>query len=145
MPLPAAYSESTLATYVHGQVSEMAAVLGWTVAAGSYAEAVNDALLAYGTTDIASITSTAGLALLRALVIVAALRRIQRAVAADYDLTADNQTFRRSQVAVAVRAALADAERAVLTLAGGPYGLATLTMTDQEDPYRHRTAAEFAA
>ena len=66
MAAPISYTEELFKAYLHGRLGSLSDVLKWNVADGNYDEAVNDALLAYGTDDIATITSAANINLLRA-------------------------------------------------------------------------------
>jgi hypothetical protein len=99
MPLPANYTEETLATYLHTTLGGTATTLGWTAEA-SYAEIVNDALLLYDETveDITTITGRANLAKLRKLALLASWRVVLAQSAALYDQNADGADLSRSQI-----------------------------------------------
>ena len=66
MAVPTSYTETTLKTYMHSVLGGLSADLKWTVAGGSYDEALNDTLFGYGQTDISLITGSASIQLLRA-------------------------------------------------------------------------------
>lgn len=98
MPLPTAYTEPKLAEYMHTTLGEAASVMGYGhpgAGMGAYQEQVYDALLAYGVTDIADATD---MALLRALAKREAWRKVMNESAGRYDVTADEGTFKRSQL-----------------------------------------------
>ena len=135
MPLPASYTEATLATYMVSRLGDLATVLGLTTA--SMAETVNDVALACGVTDIADASD---IAQVRALAAVAALRVAQTAAAGWYDFGADGGDFKRSQVQAQIGALLAAAERDAL-LYGDGYAVAAGSFA-QPDPYRWETDDE---
>lgn len=98
MPLPDAYTEPKLAEYMHTTLGEAAAVMGYVhpgAGMGVYQENVYDVLLAYGVADIADATD---IALLRALAKREAWRKVMNESAGRYDVTADEATFKRSQL-----------------------------------------------
>jgi hypothetical protein len=98
MAAPAAYSEATLKGLMHAMLGAVADSLGWSVAGGSYDEALNETLLAYGTDDVATVVGRENLLELRAL----ARREVWRAVMAetsgDYDFQDEAGRNNRSQV-----------------------------------------------
>lgn len=73
MPAPASYTEQTLAQYMHtiitndDKVTELVTTLLWNVANGSYEEAVNEAMLVMGVSDVTSLTSLESIRQLRAV------------------------------------------------------------------------------
>ena len=70
----------------------------WTVLAGSYDEIVNDALAAYGASDISTITGAANIQKLRTLARVYAMRRVVNQYASKFDFSADGNSVSRSQL-----------------------------------------------
>lgn len=101
MALPASYTEKTLAQFMHTQLGKIASILGLAVGAsdaGSYAEAVNDTLLAYDAEDVTTITGAANLKKLRALAMLAAWTFVINNFAALYDFSADGASYDRSQL-----------------------------------------------
>lgn len=69
MAPPSSYTEESFKDFLHdtiGDDKDLAELLGWTVAGGSYDEILNETLLAYGTDDIASVTGASNIRLLRA-------------------------------------------------------------------------------
>jgi hypothetical protein len=95
MAVPTAYTEDTLAEYMHSALREVATTLGFAPGDGDYDEAVNEALLAYGVTDIAEATQ---IAKLRTLARREAWRQAQSAAAARFDFSADGGDYSRSQL-----------------------------------------------
>ena len=93
---------------LHGRLNRggVAEAFGWTVAAGSYDEIVNDTLLAYGVTDIGD---AADLAKLRALGNLALWQAAEEATVLEVSYTADNTTFNREAIFQHVAAMLAQA------------------------------------
>lgn len=94
MAFPHSYDEGELASYMHAVIGKTAGVLGWT-APESYREAVNDALLAYGVTDIAEATD---ITRLRACARLAVWQAVADDTAAFYTFATDQQRFERRQV-----------------------------------------------
>ena len=74
MPLPTSYSETELKDYMHATLAETASVMGWSVGAGSYDEAINETLFANGVDDSAAITGWEDIRKLRFLARVEAWR-----------------------------------------------------------------------
>lgn len=98
MSIPASYTESTLADYMKDQLKTIATILGWATTPTDYQEAVNEALLAYGETNIANITGAANLRKLRALARVEVWKAALAAVTGDFDFSADGGSYKRDQV-----------------------------------------------
>lgn len=98
MSLPAAYTEATLKAFIHTDLGAHAEYLEWTAAAGSYDEVVNDALAAYGASDIATITGATNIQKLRTLARVYAMRRVVNQYASKFDFSADGNSVSRSQL-----------------------------------------------
>lgn len=105
MAIPASYTESTLRDYMLSVTTNVASALGWT--ATNFTEAVNDALVAYGVTDVADV---ADIAKLRALAKVEAWRACVDGTAADIEFTADGANFKRNQMHQQALAALERAQ-----------------------------------
>lgn len=63
------YTENGLKLYMHAMLgdNEVAAALDWSVEDGDYDEALNEALLVYGTSDITAVTGNANIRKLRAI------------------------------------------------------------------------------
>jgi len=139
MALPASYTETSLATYMHTLLGPVALTLGWSVAAGSYDEPVNEALGAYGVDDIADVTGRANIVKLRVLARREVWRAVVQATASHYDVNADGSSRHRSQIQAQAREALALAEIDAL-----PYDAAYAARVtpvhhgrygDERDPY----------
>lgn len=108
MPLPTSYDEDGFKAYLHGRLNRggVADAFGWSVAAGSYDEIVNDTLLAYGLTDVGD---AADLAKLRALGRLALWQAAEEAAVLEISYTADNTTFNREAIFQHIAAMLAQA------------------------------------
>lgn len=120
MALPTSYTEKTLADYMDARLGPVADALAWTVGVadpGSYAEMVNEALTAYGVSDVTTITGLANLAKLRALAEVALWRAVVFQTAGDFDFSADGGSYSRSQIHAQAKEALALAEQRAVTYA----------------------------
>ncbi len=100
MAAPSSYTETTFKTYLDGRLGSLADVLKWTVAGGNYDEVVNDALLAYGTADITTVTSAANINLLRAYGRYFLWKSVAEATVNEIDYThADSgATYKHSQI-----------------------------------------------
>jgi hypothetical protein len=133
MPVPTSYTEEELAQYMHAALGKVAEALGLT-APDSYEEAINDALLAYGQTDIAQISGTAGVRKLRALARVAAWRFVIANFAALYDFSADNASYSRSQLLANAEKALKVAEDAAVAYSDA-YAGKIVKVRHVNDPY----------
>ena len=97
MALPAAYTEQTLSVYMASVLGPTATALGWMAGendAGSFAEAVNDTLLAYG---VAAIAETIDIGKVRAIAAWQAWVWATRAAATKVDASTDGQSFSWSQ------------------------------------------------
>ena len=105
MALPTSYTESELRTYMLGVTSAVANAVGWT--ATNFTEAVNDAMSAYGVTDIALATD---IAKLRSIAKVEAWRAVADATVADFQFSADGGSYNRQQIHQQAVAALERAE-----------------------------------
>lgn len=106
MPLPARYTETTLAAYMLQSLGPLADTLGLDT------PALYDAVLdVAGACGVADIQGAADMAQVRALAKVAALRVAQLAAASWYDFGADGGDYKRSQVQKQITEALKLAER----------------------------------
>lgn len=144
MSIPAAYTEKTLGQYMQTLLGKVAGALALTAGpadAGDFAEAVNDALLAYGTSDISTITGLANITKLRALARVAAWQYVVTNFAALYDFSADGGSYSRSQLYKQAKESLALAQQAALPY--DPLYQAQVIAVDQtHDPYTYRPEDE---
>lgn len=137
MAAPSSYSETGLADYMHAVLGPVATALDYTSPA-SYVEAVNEALLDYGTDDISTVSGRDNIRKLRALAMVQAWRLVVQHVSGDYDFSADGGTYNRSQIQKQAAEALARAEQTAITLGATPgYVLGIDTITHIHDPYRY--------
>jgi hypothetical protein len=121
MPIPSSYSEQELATYMRdGVLQSTAGVLGLTTIE-QFDEAVNDALIAYGVSDVADATD---IPKLRAAAQLCAWRLAQTVAAGDYAYSADGASYQRGQVFEHITKMLAAAERTALA-----FGISTGVIT----------------
>lgn len=95
MAPPTAYTDDTLAAYMHATLNATARVLGWSVAAGSYGQPVNECLRAAG---LATASAATNVALLEAHARRAAWQAVVNHTAAYTDYTAANGTIKREQL-----------------------------------------------
>lgn len=137
MTAPTSYTEATLAAYMHATLGDVASALGWASGTASYGNAVDEALLAYGATDIATITGTEGIAKLRALARAESWRQVAAYTAADFDFTADGATYNRSQIHAQAVKALAQAEADALRHGAYGYSMIVQNVRDVHDPYAY--------
>lgn len=94
MTVPSSYTPEELATYMHAVLGKTARVLGWTVQ-GSYDEAVNDAAILCGVSDVAAVSD---IEKLRAAARLAVWRAVEADTAANFRFATDQQSFDRQQV-----------------------------------------------
>lgn len=135
MALPAGYTEGTLAAYMHDVLGPVATALGWTVLAGNYDEAVNEAVALMDTDDVTTITGREAIMALRTAARREVWRAVMQATAGHYDLSTDGASRHRSQMykQAQMQFALADSELGMLGI-GAAY-VATIETVDYGDPY----------
>jgi len=147
MAIPASYTEKTLAEFMHTTLGKTAKALAINFGpndAGDYAEAVNDALLAYGTEDIATISGVANIMKLRALARVYAWQHVVNNFATLYDFSADGGQYSRSQMFKQAKESLELAQ--TQSLAYDPtYQVNVVAIDHTQDPYRYRPEEESEA
>lgn len=131
MPVPTAYTEDSLAAFMHAALRDVATALGWSVAAGDYDEPVTDALIAYGEDDIADATD---IQKLRALARVAVWQAAVDATVGDYDFSADGGSYSRSQLHAQALARLAQAQQQAAAYMDDML-VGTATITHHNDPW----------
>lgn len=144
MAVPTSYTEKQLGEYMQTLLGKVAKALALTASsndAGDFAEAVNDALLAYGTDTISSITGLANITKLRALASVAAWRFVVTNFTALYDFSADNASFSRSQLFKQAKESLQLAEQAALPY-DPAYTAQIVSVDHKHDPYAYRPEDE---
>jgi len=93
-PVPTAYTETTLKTFLVADLSTTATALGWTTSTTQVVQAVYDAERLLGVSDVAN-ASDAGA--VEALGRVAIWRQAVKALVNRYDLTTVGQALKRSQ------------------------------------------------
>jgi hypothetical protein len=108
MPLPTSYDEAGCAASLHGRLNQggVADAFGWSIAAGSYKEVINDTLLAYGADDVAEATD---IRKLRALGNLALWQAAKAAAVLQISYTADGTTFNRQAIFQHIEAMLGQA------------------------------------
>jgi len=96
--LPTSYTEKTLAEYMHVEVGKLASILGYAVGvsdAGSYQEAVNNAIARCGVTLIADMTD---IPRARATARAEVWKKACNDLAAFYGFSSDGARFDRDQM-----------------------------------------------
>lgn len=141
MAIPAAYTEETLSLFMHKTIQAVADVLNWSVAAGSYEEAVNNTLLSVGVDDIGEVQGRAALGALRAVARVEVWRAVLAASAADFDFDADGGRFSRSQIHEMAKTNLALAEADAASYSP-TYRVVVDRVIYRNDPYSYRPEDE---
>lgn len=140
MSIPASYTEKTLADFMHNTLGKVATLLGFESGvsdAGDYEEAVNNALLAYGATDVTGIEGTSNLTKLRALSRVAAWQMAVDNLAALSGFSADGGTYNREQLHAMATKNLEKAQNEAM--AYDPNYMVTRRKIDPiHDPYQYR-------
>lgn len=137
MPVPSSYTEGTLATFCENVLGAVADVLELSALAGDFAEAVNSALLEYGTTDISTITGSENIRKLRMLAAVEAWRTAVTECSGDFDLSAGGASYKRSQVHAQALKSLELALQAAQEFISG-YEVGTGELVWKQDPYQYR-------
>lgn len=134
MPVPTSYTETGLADYMKSVLAETAEAINWITTPGSYQEAVNETLIAYGVDDIAEATDIKKLR-------VIARREVWRAVAdatvGNYRFGSDREIYHREQVhrqAVDRFAKASEAAARYVTDDDSTSAVVT-EVVDLEDPY----------
>ena len=140
MAAPTSYTEKQLAEYMHVMLGKTAKALGLHFdpnGPGDYVEAVNDALIAYGAENIATITGIANIKKLRVLARVAAWQYVVDNFAALYNFSADGGSYSRGQLFEHAKEALKMAEQAALPYASNNV-IRIRKMDHVHDPYSVR-------
>jgi hypothetical protein len=132
MPVPTAYTETTLADFMATQLGNFPALFGWTSPA-SYQEAVNETLFSYGVT---AITSATNIRKLRALARVEAGKLVISELASKYKFQADGSSFEQQQMHEMASKNLAAAERDAMPYTTD-YSASVGVIGWTEDPYRY--------
>ncbi|MCB8988086.1 MAG: hypothetical protein H6661_10105 [Ardenticatenaceae bacterium] len=133
MPLPTSYDEDGFKAYLHGRLNRggVADAFGWTVAAGSYDEIVNDTLLAYGVTDVGE---AADVAKLRALGSLALWQAAKEAAVLEINYTADGTSFSREAIFGHIEAMLGQARYDAIPYVDDGYQVDIFGVS-RRDPY----------
>lgn len=137
MAAPSTYSEATLKAYMHSMLGPVATSLGWVVVDSDYDEAVNDALLLMGVSDIDTVSGNEQIRRVRLLAQLSVWRRVEGHTAGDFAFSADGASYSREQVHAQARSIVQDLERQCM--AWLPEYEAVLQRTDMlHDPYEDR-------
>lgn len=139
MAVPTAYTDETLKTYMHAELREVGTALGWTVAAGSYDEALNETLLACGVSSAASATD---IRKVRALARREVWRAVVAATAGDYDFSKEGASHSRSQAHAQARAMVKQAELEAAQYDTSSVYAVRKKSTHYADPYQRMTVDE---
>lgn len=131
MPIPTSYTEYTLSEYMLACLGVVAQVLDYT--SGSFDEAVNDVLIAYGVTDISQATD---IKKLRGLAKVAAWQKANDDLVAYYDYQADGGRFDRSQMQAMAAKSLEKAQAEAIAYDPN-YQVRIVRQRPVNDPYRY--------
>ncbi|MDI6769742.1 MAG: hypothetical protein QMD04_08705 [Anaerolineales bacterium] len=135
MSVPAAYSELTLAQYMHAELGPVAKVLEYPEPAeepGIYREAVNEVLLSAGVSDISQI---ADIRKVRALARREAWAMAVKALSTYYNFSADGARYDQSQMHAQAKAALDQAIGDCLALGLEGYTVSIQSLDYRHDPY----------
>ena len=136
MTLPTVYTEKTLAEFMHNELGKVAGITGYNVGvndAGSYAEAVNETVLAYGVT---SIINASDIQKVRALARVEAWKKACNDLAALYKFSSDGASYERQQMFANAQLNLGRA--LTLALQWDPsYEITVTKVRPVHDPYRY--------
>ncbi|HEY3312023.1 MAG TPA: hypothetical protein VGK00_10320 [Anaerolineales bacterium] len=143
MPIPASYTEKSLAEFMAAELGKVATLLGYAVGAGdagAYAEAVNESILRYGAATIAEATD---ILKIRAFARVEAWRKACNDLATFYKVSSDGSTFDRETV---YKQAVVNLNRAFMQAIewdeSGAYAVTVTRVTPVNDPYRYRPDTE---
>jgi hypothetical protein len=128
---PTSYTEAGLKAYMHAQLGPVADDLSWSVAGGSYDEAITDTLLTYGENDIALALD---MVKLRALAMVAAWRQAQQAAAGLITFSAFGDRYELGTVQARISASLATAE-ARAAVYDSAQAVQVTSVTYRDDPF----------
>lgn len=145
MPVPASYTEASLAVFMDAVLGEVADLLGWSangITTGSYGSAVEDALVACGVDSIDQVTNVPKL---RAAAKVAAWTLACTSLLTRYDFQSEQQNFRRSQMVENAKVQLARAESEAATYGVIPgWSVEASPLVHDNDPYDPVTGYEVA-
>lgn len=131
MPPPTVYTEIELAAFQVAALGDLATALGWVTSTPAVVEAVNDALLTYGVSDVAT---AANIPRLRALARVAIWQAVVRATAGYFHFSVETLSFDKEQVHEHALKMIAEAEREAGWVGAGP-ALVVTSVSRPHDPY----------
>ncbi len=137
MALPTVYTEDELKVYLQGILGDIADMLGWSVAADSYDEVVNDALGAYDDgNDISLITGVAAVKKLRVLARLALWTALSGATVTEINYSADGASWSREAIHKHAMAMMAQARVDALPY-HDDYDVGNVGVLHTGDPYAH--------
>lgn len=126
------YTQGQLSEFMHRQAGGMPELFGWTVEAGSYDDAVQDVLDAYGVTTLATATDSQQV---RALARVAVWRQVVRRCASEYSTSVNGTSMSRSDLVKAAQEGLDLAMDEAGDLGYGPNVMTMDPVVYPNDPY----------
>lgn len=137
MPLPIAYTEETLGQYMHSELGQVAAVLKLENPvgdAGNYQEPINDVLLELGVVDIGSVSD---LRKVRVLAKLFAFQMAANKLATVYDVSADGESYHRSQIVDHVRNSITSILSECMAIGMFGYSASIQNVEYLNDPYNY--------
>lgn len=132
MPVPAFYSEASLAAFMVVELGTVADALGWVPGTPRVEYAVQDVAVVLGVADVATVTDIASL---RALARLEIWRAARAGLVDRYRVSIDGQALDRQQMFEHVTAMLAEAEQQAAAVGVGTAVLSINPITRTEDPY----------
>lgn len=137
MALPESYTEAEFAAYLHGELGDIAGLLGWTVAGGSYDEIINDTLIAYGESDIEAIAGDTAVVKLRRIGKYVAWSRAVEQLAGKYDYRENNEQYDLASLQKRAQVSLRQSERDVSQYGIGPNVIGVKRVIRTQEPYAY--------
>jgi hypothetical protein len=148
MAPPTAYTESSFRSYLFARLpAALATSIGWESGGDpSFQSILDDAMIVLGSASIATITASSELAQLRAVGRVFLWRTCLEQLIAQYDVTVDGSSFKRSQQIENIKTLLSMASDEAIAAGVDPEALpaiggrphmpaATVTSVGYNDPY----------
>lgn len=131
MTPPTIYTEATLAAFMIAELGQTGSALGLTNAA-SFTEAVNDAMVEYGVTDISTATN---IKKIRAIAKYMAWKTAMTTVASDYNYSEGVASFSRGSMIDSISKRLSLAEQEAMPYLS-TYTIGTATLDFPQNPYK---------
>lgn len=140
MAVPTSYTESDFGDYLESELGPVATSLGWTRAGGDFDEPINDALFLIEETDVVNVGSS-DISDFRTLGKLTTWRKVMSFVSMDMDFSADNASYKRSQLQVMAKEKVVELESEAGSLISGGT-IETQRIDHVDDPYEQHTLAE---